>query len=153
MKRFLSSIFICIMILCLIPCNCLAAEAPSAGKIISVFEDGSYLTEMIISENSRAGGSKNGSKTYEYYSVDGRCLWNVTLSGSFTYSGSTSSCTAASVSTTIYDSAWYTASKDASRSGNTAYGSATMGRKALGVTVQTVPVSLTLTCDADGNLS
>ena len=57
------------------------------------------------------------------------------------------------VNVTIYDSSWYTVSKSASKSGNTATGSVIMGDTANGVTVKRVPVSLTLTCDANGNLS
>lgn len=46
-----------------------------------------------------------------------------------------------------------TISKNTTRGGNTATGSATIGEKVGGVTVMKIPVNLTLSCDANGNLS
>ena len=117
------------------------------------FEDGSYLvTEMMIS-NSRASGSVNGSKPSTYYNSSGVAQWKVVLSGSFSFTGSTSSCTSSSMDVIILDSSWYTISKNATRGGNSATGSATIGEKVGGVTVTKIPVNLTLSCDANGNLS
>ena len=53
---------------------------------------------------------------------------------------------------TIYNSDWSVGSKSTSRSGNTAYGYLTMNRKIVGGT-QGVPVTVTLSCDKNGNLS
>lgn len=117
------------------------------------FEDGSYMTVEIISKGARASGSVTGSKPYTYYGSDGNAKWKAVITGSFSYSGSSATCTSSSVDVTIYDSSWYTVSKSASKSGNTARASVTIGEKRGGVTVTKVPVSLSLSCGKDGNLS
>lgn len=152
MKRFVCIVLIAVLMILAVPMNCLAAEAESE-IIIARFEDGSYITETIETSPTRASGTKTGSKVDTYYSGSGKTLWKVTLTGTFTYTGTSATCTNSSVATSVSDSAWYTVSKSASKSGSTAYGSATMGEKVLGVTVSKVPVSLSLTCDANGNLS
>ena len=133
-----------------LPCSAVAAEE-SAN--ITYFEDGSYVIERIMDFQSRASGTKTGAKEATYYESSGTAVWKAVLNGTFSYTGSSSSCTASSVSITIYNSSWYTISKSASKSGNTAYGSVTMGYKMLGITVNEISKNLSLTCDANGNLS
>ena len=124
-------------------------------------EDGSYFVITtsrgiaITADNVQAVQARTvpGSRTYTYYDSDGSSKWAATLSASFSYNGSTSSCTSSSCSISIYDSAWYTISSGASRSGNTATVNATMGRKNLGVTTKTASCTITLSCDANGKLS
>jgi len=135
---------------CLFPVHAFAA---SDDVKITHYEDGSYLVEKLVCQMERASGKVTGNKISTHYDSGGTMEWEVILTGSFSYTGSSSSCTSASISTTVYDSTWYTVSKNSSKSGNTAYGSATMARKVLGVTVQNFPVSISLSCDADGNLS
>ncbi len=139
-----------------------ADEFKNEPEII-YYEDGSYViitvTEHVSPLNGFTAGlnvitsTKNASKTYTHYDSSGAIVWAATLSAAFTYNGTTSTCTAASCSTSIYSIAWYTVSSSTSRSGNTATANVTMGRKALGVTVQTIPIAITLSCDANGNLS
>ena len=150
MKRLLSSLLILTMLLCVFPVQGSAVEK----KLETVyFDDGSYMTVEIITRGTRASGSTSGSKPYTYYDSTGSAQWKATISGSFTYNGSSATCTSSSVDVTIYDSAWYTISKSASKSGNTASASVTMVEKRGGVTVNRVPVSLSLSCDRNGNLS
>lgn len=119
------------------------------------FDDGSYMT-VEVTRAVRASGSVTGSKPYTYYNSSynssGVVQWQAVLTGSFTYTGSSATCTASSVDVTVYDSAWKVISKSASKSENTATASVSM-RKVVGVTVMTVPVSMSLSCDANGNLS
>ena len=84
---------------------------------------------------------------------NGTAQWKATLSGSFTYTGSSATCTSSSVDVTVYDSSWYTISKSSNKSGSKATASVTMGEKLAGVTVTKVPISLAMTCDKNGNLS
>jgi len=150
MKRILSYILVLAMMICMIPICGNAVE----NKVETIyFEDGSYMTIEVITKSARASGTVSGTKPYTYYGSDGNAYWKAVISGSFRYTGSSATCISASIDVTIYDSSWYTVSKSASKSGNTAYGSATIGEKVLGVTVSKVPVSLTLSCDSDGNLS
>lgn len=150
MKRILCFILMSAMLLCVIPVQSSAAER---NLETIYFEDGSYMTVEVITKSTRASGSVSGSKPYTYYNSNGSAQWKATLSGSFTYTGSSATCTSSSVDATIYNSAWYVSSKSASKSGNTASASVTMGKKMAGVTVMTKTVSLSLSCDKNGNLS
>ncbi len=146
---------LCMVVLAMIiPILITSASAVCDDKtVVKYYDDGSYLTEEINEYTVRASGSKTGSKSHTYYNSDDTALWKVTLTGKFTYTGSTSSCTSSSISSTMYDSAWYTISKSASKSGKKATGTASIGEKLLGVTVRTIPVNLSLSCDANGKLS
>ncbi len=146
MKRVICSLLVVMLVLCSIPICGNAAEREQ--EIIR-----SYAVVETITSGARASGRISGSRPYTYYDSTGVAQWKVVLNGSFTYTGSSATCTSASCSVTIYNSEWYTVSKNASKSGNTATGSFSIGRKALGVTVETKDVTLKLSCDKNGNLS
>lgn len=152
MKRIICSILVACLLLTVAPFHAYAAELSDREEEIIYFEDGSYITISVRVNPSRAAGSVSGDKVYTYY-YDGGTAWKAVLTGSFTYTGSSATCTSSSCDVTVYNSAWYTVSKSASRSGNSATASVTMGRKLLGITVEKIPTSLKLTCDANGNLS
>jgi len=57
------------------------------------------------------------------------------------------------VSVTINDGNWYTVSKTAGKTGNTAIADVTMGKKLLGITISKKDYHLTLTCSASGTLN
>lgn len=149
MKRVFSFILAAFMLVTVFPVSSKAAE-----KTVETiyYDDGSYMTVEVICSPARATWSVTGNKQYTYYESNGVAQWKAVLKGTFTYTGSSASCTESSVDVTIYNSAWYVGSKQASKSGNTAKASVTMKRTYNDVTA-TVPVSLTLTCDANGNLS
>lgn len=128
-----------------------AAEAVSEERI--ELGDGYYLIAETFQSGVRASKSVSGSKPYTCYDGAGTALWKVTLYGTFTYTGSSATCTASSISTTVYDSTWSTSSKSASKSGSRATGSATMKQTKNGLTAKSVPVSLSLSCSASGTLS
>lgn len=130
-----------------------ASQEPELLEIIRL-EDGTYLEITLESvPQTRASGSLTKTKNYTYKDADGTAQWKISLTGSFTYTGTTSTCTAASCNVTIYQSDWSVASKSASKSGNTAYGTARILRKYLGATVSDKTYNLTLTCDKNGNVS
>lgn len=108
-----------------------------------MFPDGTHLSKRMLYPFSIA---------YYNYNSDGISKWNAVLTGSFSYNGSSATCSSSSVDVTIFDSDWYVISKYASNSGNTATASVTVGRRYDGSTIK-VPVSLSLKCDANGNLS
>lgn len=149
MKRMVCCLLALSLMLVWLPVSASAAEVTE--KVIYL-EDGSYITVTIEEWEIRASGTKNGSKKYTY-TTDGTTRWQAVLSGSFTYTGSTATCTSSSCSVTIYDSAFSTDSKSASKSGNTAYGTATVARKAAGITMDKHTANISLACDANGNLS
>lgn len=148
MKQVLCTVITLMLVFCILPVSVFASE----NEIIYL-DDGSYIVVETITSGIRASGSVSGGKQYTHYDSDGSSNWKAVLNGSFTYTGSSATCTSSSMNVTIYDSDWYVISKSASKSGNKATGSVTMGEKSGGVTVTRVPVNLTLSCDANGNLS
>lgn len=149
MKKIISWCLVVLIVFSLLPLSVFA----STVEDVVYFEDGSYIEVQLEQKEARASGSKTGNKTYTYKASDGTAQWKAVLTGTFTYTGSSSTCTASSCSVTIYKTDWYTISKSASKSGNKATGTATMGRKSLGVTVDKKTANMSLSCDANGNLS
>lgn len=154
MKKVIATFVVLALILSALPIQiAYASQEPELLEIIR-FEDGSYLEVTLESApQTRASGSLTKTKNYTCKETDGTAQWKISLTGSFTYTGTTSTCTAASCNVTIYQSIWSAASKSASKSGNTAYGTARILRKYLGVTVSDKTYNLTLTCDKNGNVS
>lgn len=152
MRKIISVLVVLTLVFACLPTNSCAAEANENQNIIA-FEDGSYI-EIVVEETiSRATNTKSGHKTYTYYDSTDTIEWQAKLSASFTYTGTTSSCTSASCTVTVYDSRWYEISNTTTRSGNAATTALTMGRKLLGITISKPEYTITLTCDKDGNLS
>ena len=151
MKESIKIIAFFLLITLLIPINAFAAKERT-GDIIYL-QNGSYITVEITSTGERATSTKTASKTYVCHDSSDNEEWRATLTGTFTYTGTTSACTASSCNVTITDSDWYVVSKTASKSGSSALADLTMGRKFLGITIEKETINMTLTCDANGNLS
>jgi hypothetical protein len=152
MRKILSALLAFILVLTLLPVDTYAAQVSESKSIIEL-DDGSYIEIRVEETAVRATNTKNGSKTYSYYDSNDNLEWTAKLSASFTYNGTTSSCTSGSCAVTIYESNWYEYSNTTTRSGSTATTALVMGRKFLGVTVSKPEYTITLTCDKDGNLS
>lgn len=149
MKRILSVLIVGVLLVSVIPVSVAANE----NSTVIYLENGDYIVETLTESYSRSAREKTGTKARTYYNSDGSAAWVAVLTGKFTYDGTSATCTSASVSVTIYDSSWYTSSKSASKSGNVASATVTMGYRFLGVTTKTLTADLTLSCDKDGNLS
>lgn len=150
MKRIGAILIILIFIFSVNPV-CVWASEKSTDTIW--FEDGSYMTVEIYYIQNRSSTQTSGTAQYTYYGDDGSMDWKAVLRGTFLYTGTNATCTYSACDVTIYDSAWYTISKSPAMKGNKATCDLMMGRKVLGITVSKVPVSMVLTCDANGNLS
>lgn len=153
MKHYLKILVLSVLICALLPVNTFAATDIPKQENVIYFNDGSYITVTLSVIDSRASGTKTGSKTYTYRGNDGVEEWRAVLSGTFSYTGVTSSCTSSRCDVTITDTAWYIVSKTASTSGNSATAELTMGRKFLGITIDKETLNMRITCDANGNLS
>jgi hypothetical protein len=151
MKKITRAIAILLLIAILPPMQVHAAESEKTIEVI-YYEDGSYITIETYSLETRAAYSKTGQRVLTYRNSAGEELWEAVLRGSFTYDGSTSSCTSSSCTVTITNTSWYTISKVASKSGNTARVDLKMGRRLSGITIQEKVFVITLSCDANGNL-
>lgn len=131
----------------------IAQAAQVVDEEIIYLEDGRYIVIVTEESVSRASGTKTGSRTYYGNTSDGTTEWKAVLTGTFTYNGTTATCTNSSVSVTVYANNWYEVSKTAGKSGASATGSVTMGRKVLGITVAKETYDLSLTCSPTGTLS
>jgi len=152
MKRFLMLTVIVAFIFAVFPLNVFATSVSACNEII-YFEDGSYITVELQVIETRAAATKSASKTYTCRDGDGVEEWRAVLSGTFTYNGTSATCTASSCNVTITDTDWYVVSKTATKSGASALAELTMGMKFIGITVNKKTVNMSLTCDKDGNLT
>ena len=110
--------------------------------------------EISISvTNSVARSAKEGSKTIYCKNSAGKTMWSLTVKGTFTYNGSTSSCTSASASTSITDATWKITNKSSSKSGNTAKATATAICYLNGNPINSATKTVSLKCSASGKLS
>ncbi len=131
-----------------------AADNTTVNTIIEYFDDGSYAVITVSEESINARATtKTGSKIYTYKNSDGETQWTYKVTGTFSYTGSSATCTAVSDSYTISNDNWHMSSHSCSKSSNTANGSVTMKYKFLGITTNTVSRNITLTCSATGVLS
>ena len=154
MKRFFSMVLAATFLLAaLLPMNAYAAADTQVNEAVVYFEDGSYMTVELTWAESRASGTKTGSKTYRFNNSNGVEQWRAVLRGTFSYTGSSATCTAASCDVTISNSSFYVVSKGVNKSGNAALCELVMGKKLLGVTVSKDKINMQITCDATGNLS
>ncbi len=153
MKHILKTIAIMLLVVAMLPVNIFAATNISETDNVIYLDNGDYITIDLSSVDTRASGTKTGSKTYTYRNSSGDEEWRAVLKGTFSYTGSSATCTASSCTVTITNTAWYQVSKTASKSGASAVAELTMGRKFLGITVDKETVSMSITCDANGNLS
>lgn len=160
MKKILAMLCMAVLMVS-VPAAVLAETQEDEGVVVSETteyqEDGSYI-EIVVRELpavTRATTSKSGSKTYTRKDSDGTVLWTFTEKGTFSVNtGVSATCTAASCSTSIKDSAWTVAEKTSKKSGNKAIGNGTFKKKLLGViTTLTKSCEVVLTCDKNGKLS
>lgn len=102
---------------------------------------------------TRSTKTITGKKTASVKNSSGKVLWSVTVTGSFTYTGSKATCTSSSVSAQSNDSRWKISSKSHSKSGNTATATASAKYYLDGTVISTQTKTVKLTCSASGKLS
>ncbi len=156
MKRLIM-ILLSIMFVFVFAFNSFAANIKNTknnvSAVVEYYDDGSYLTTVIVESTTRAANTKSGTKTVTYTGSDDEIKWEASVHGTFSYTGTSATCTASSVSYNSYDSNWIITSAIASRSGATARADVVVQRVVLGVTVKTVNSPMTLTCSPTGVLS
>lgn len=135
------SFFLCLIIL-------ISPAAASETQERINFEDGSYAI-ITTRTDSMTRAVKDGSKTYAYYNSLGQRCFSYLLWASFTYNGITSSADDVDFEIYIYRQGWDISTRREYVSGSTAYGSATF----TGPDDQTRSLSISLTCDKDGNVT
>jgi len=125
------------------------------NSIISIeyLTDGNYIETKIESFGNARSTIKNASKTVTYKNEDGDSLWYAKVTANFYFDGKTSSCTSSSASAGTYVDGWEILSKSSSRTGNTGSATVTAGCYMAGFLIKRVPITVTLSCDKNGNLS
>ena len=179
MKKILC-ILLCGVLLCVAVWPALATDVPEQRETL---EDGSYFVTVLSDDSPFHGeiasedglgaminrlirflrqliqlmssGTRTVSKTkyVNYYDSNGTLLWTVELTASFTYNKQQATCTYVSRNSETYDRDWSVVSSRAEKSGNTATGWFTVRQTKLGVPLKTIERTLTLTCDANGNVT
>lgn len=152
------NILCCMMVLILfMPKVAFALEKNEYNEsYVSYSIEDEFYVETIIKESTIitfATQTKTGSKTKNYRTSAGKVLYSIKVSGTFTYTGSSSTCTDSSVTATSYDSTWKVSSKSASKSKNIATAKATMKHYYDNSVAQITYPSVSLTCSAKGELS
>ena len=117
--------------------------------------DGIYVETIIESPNisTYATNTITKTKTNTYKDSKGTVLYTVSITGTFKYTGTSSTCTNATVKATAPASDWNVTSKSASKSGNKTTGKATVKQYLKDKVVQTKYPSVTLTCSVNGKIS
>lgn len=151
MKKISTLFLTCILILSALP-----LQAQAQQRDVIYYADGSYTVitiEESISSVARTTSSKTGTKYYDHYTSGGQLQWKVALKATFTFNGTTSLCTSVQTPVvSIYANDWSVNSKSSSRSGNTATANVEMKKSGL-LGSRKYPVTFTLLCDKNGNLS
>lgn len=153
MKKITLSFFLAIIFLFNGIAMPVSADENVVSTSIEYLEDGSYLVTTITETTTSRATVKTGNKTITYTNSDNEAQWTYKITGTFSYTGSSATCTAVSDSYTIINDNWHMSSHSCSKSGNTASGIVTMKYKILGITIDTVSRNLTLTCSSTGVLS
>ena len=148
MKKLLLGLTLVLMLI--LPTNINALEE---NYNTTYYENGYYYEISISVTNSVARSAKEGSKTIYCKNSAGKTMWSLTVKGTFTYNGSTSSCTSASASTSITDATWKITNKSSSKSGNTAKETATAICYLNGNPINSATKTVSLKCSASGKLS
>jgi len=163
MKRVLVLVLAIMTVVTLIPFS-VAAESsklqyPNAE--ITYLRDGSYLVTVILEDDTMqpmaAATTKVLKKATAYYNSSNVIMCSLTLEATFSINiGSSVSCTSVTYETRSFDSAWsvenVTTSKNNS-STSQASGSASgkFIKRWLGIKINTVNFTTTITCDKNGN--
>ena len=148
----MKKIFTLFTIVCSILFLSLPVSALEQKREIIQLDNGYYL-ETIIEETptTRASNQKTARKIGNYKNSQGKVVFTVT--GTFTYTGSSSTCTKSVAEASSKNANWKISSKSASKSGNKATAKATAKRYVDGTAVETRNCSVTLTCSSNGSLS
>ena len=155
-KIFSAMLAFLILVGVAVPTSAVESELITVSSKTYMLENGCYciITIEETSTNSRAAlYQKSGNKTYSYYDGADALLWTFTVNGEFAVNqGISAKCIGTSYTYSIKKGSWSLSSATTYGSSNKAYGNATFIKSTLG-TSYTKTCSVTLTCDAYGNLS
>ena len=152
---------ICAIILCILMLLSLAVSPAMAAEVetaatVEYLPDGSYIVTVVEEQDTHGvrSNTKVGSKTRSYYSASDVLQWKMTVTGEFLYDGTTATCTYASgVINVVNTSHWEVINESATAGDTTAYYTVTFTLWSLGVPIGDTTYGVSISCDANGNLS
>ena len=151
MKRFSAMLVCLILMINMMAIPGFATEVPNTiiiSQTITRISDDSYYIETIsVPTTQLYDNTKIGTKTAAFV-VSGTTIFSISVTGTFSYDGTSSEATSASGSITAYVDGVTLKSRSAYTSGASAI--ATGSVTYVGITLQK---TVTLTCDKNGNLS
>lgn len=149
MKRFLSFAMVMALLSSMFALHVNAAESADdlVSRTIEYLDNGDYIVTETYKPAIQPFSGTSGYKTATYTNSSGSRIFAVTVYGSFSYNGSSSSATSSSASVDIYASNTSFVSKNAYTSGSSAYGVGTAKYSGINCSV-----TAKLTCDKNGNL-
>lgn len=126
------------------------------------FDDGSYIVTTMVEETvpiSRAVTTKTFKKTSTSYDSSNKAQCALTVIASFEVNtGVSVKCIGAKTEKTVYQNGWSvenvsTRPDNSSTSKAVAIASGNFVKREIGIAVQSVPVTIKVTCDKNGNAS
>lgn len=161
MKKLLSIILatVCLIVVaapCVYADDAVLYSSVEENTYTEYYDDGSYMVTTIreYATPRATTYTKTAEKIANLYNSSDELQWTYKLIGTFTVeSGVSSVCTNSTYSCNIVASGWSLTAHDNSYSGNEAYGTATLKKKVLFITVQTSEVDMKMRCDANGVIS
>lgn len=157
MKKTITITLITALISCIflsIPVS--ATTADNTERTIEYLYNGDYIETIITDDTANPSISlyttNTITKTRYYKNSSGTVLWSVAIKATFSYNGSTSTCTSCSHSTTAPAASWSIKSASHSKSGNTATAKATATHTVSGEATN-YSMSVTIKCSATGVVS
>lgn len=151
MKKIILFLLTMIMMLSIVP---IASATQESSNYIEYLDDGSYLVVSIESGGiSRITNTKTAKKTITHKESDGEILWSATLKGSFSYDGSSATCTSSNITYSVTNNAWKITSATATESENKSLGNIIAKKYTLGIPFKTIEKTITIACSANGTIS
>lgn len=155
------SLFLCVFQTASVSASSINPDNNIISTSVEYFEDGSYnVIELYENNNgiSLFSSVKAATRTVTRYSSSGEALCALKLVATFSYDGSTVSCTSTDCTKYSYNNSWSVENITTSHSStSTSKASATANcnfvNKLLGITVKSISASVTINCDVNGNLS
>lgn len=152
-KRFVIGLLLFILLFTYVSPRVQASAGMPPARSVTILANGAMLIEGECVVNHMRGQTLTASKPYYYRNANGVTEWTATITATFSYDGSTSSCSASSCTTSVQHGNWSESANSSSYAGNAAFANVIMVRKLLFIVVQTENINLSLTCDANGNVS
>lgn len=136
-------------------------DATQTQSYIEYINDDLYIETIITDATPHnnsistlaATNTITKTKTDYYKNSNGKVLWSVAVTGTFTYNGSTSKCISCSHSTTSPGSSWSIKSATSYKAANYATASATATYKNSTGATQDYTRTVTLQCSKNGTIS